>query len=266
MSKKLGSILLGVANYFSINVATIANDDVNLILIHGANFKANSWHQVQNHLTQKVNTVAIDLPGRNDNILPEKATLALAAGVTCKAMASIPGDKILVAHSQGGAVANATLTTCPNESIIKIIYVTSVVPLHGTGVFSMLEKGDKESYFTGLKYDKEDQLIKVTDVDAMAKNFAHDATQQQLNWIRSQSVNEPTALGSSKVTLDNNRFHEVDKYYVFAKNDKIISHATQQKIANSIDLKNSYTLTSGHLPMLTQSESLAAILLKISNS
>jgi hypothetical protein len=63
--------------------------------------------------------------------------------------------------------------------------------------------------------------------------------------------------------LNEKRYQDIEKYYVFAKNDQIISHATQQKIAKSIDLKGTYTLNSGHLPMLTQSKKLADILLKI---
>lgn len=266
MKKKVISACLGLLTYLSVNTLAFAASNTSLIFIHGANFKANSWDQVQVHLDNKINMVAIDLPGRNDHISPSKATLALAAGMTCKAMAEISGDKILVAHSQGGAVANATLATCPNEAIVKIVYVTSVVPLNDTAVFSMLNKTDKNSYFTGLQYDKEEQLIKIVDVDAMAKNFAHDANQQQLNWIKNQSVDEPSALGSSKVILNEKRFQEIDKYYIFAENDHIISHTTQKKIAKSIELKKSYTLKSGHLPMLTQSKALAALLLKITNS
>jgi len=263
MKNILTGFYLGLATSISLSAPVLAENNASLILIHGANFKANSWEQVQSHLANQVNTVAQDLPGRNDHILPSKANLALAAGVVCKSMSEISGDKILVAHSQGGAVANAVLSTCPKESIRKIVYVTSVAPLNGTKVFSMLAETDKQSYFTGLTYDKETQLIKITDASVMAKNFASDANKEQLAWVKNESIDEPSALGASISMLNEKRYKEIDKYYVFAENDQIISYATQRKIAQGIDLKGSYMLSSGHLPMLTQSKPLADILMKI---
>ena len=265
MKKQLTAFCLGLAVVLSYSTPTLAGTNTSLIFIHGANFKANSWKKVQHHLANKVHSIAIDLPGRNDHILPAKADLALAAGILCKAMAEVSGKKILVAHSQGGAVANAALATCPGEAVDKIVYVTSVSPLLDTNVFSLLAEADKNSYFTGLTYDKKAKLIKITDADAMAKNFAHDANSQQLDWIKKESVDEPSALGGSKAMFNEKRYQAIDKYYVFAKNDKIISYATQQKIAQGINLKGSYTLSSGHLPMLTQSKALADTLLKITN-
>jgi hypothetical protein len=51
---------------------------------------------------------------------------------------------------------------------------------------------------------------------------------------------------------------------VFAKRDQIISLESQQKIANDLDLKASFEIDSGHLPMLTNSQELTNVLIKIS--
>jgi len=82
--------------------------------------------------------------------------------------------------------------------------------------------------------------------------------------LNKYSVAESAPVGGSKVTLNEKRFQEIDKYYVFAKNDRIISLASQQSIAQSINLKSSFQLNSGHLPMLTHSQALADVLMSFS--
>jgi len=112
-------------------------------------------------------------------------------------------------------------------------------------------------------FDERAQLLNISDAEKFADNFAQDATTEQRNWLKAHAVSEPAPAGGSKVTLDTDRFQQLDKYYVFAKKDRIISLPSQQRIADSLNLKATFRLDSGHLPMLTQTDALATILLNV---
>lgn len=261
---RLKSLCCAAALTLGASAAVQADDTKTMVLVHGAHFTAAAWQPLQQLMGSAVNTVAVDLPGRNDNITPARVSLELSAGMLCKSLGAIAGQKTLVAHSQGGAIVNAALELCPAEAIEKIVYVTAVAPLQGAGVFSLLSKADEASYFQGVSFNEQAQRLDIANPERFADSFAQDATPQQRNWLNALAVMEPAMVGGSVISLDPARFAKIDKYYVFADHDRIISLESQRRIADSLDLAASYHINSGHLPMLTQSRALADVLLTIS--
>lgn len=253
----------GAVAVLAMSTVAEAAAEPTLVLVHGAHFAADAWQPLQNALGDRVKSVAVDLPGRNDNILPASVSLEMSAGMLCKSLGAVEGEKVLVAHSQGGAMVNAALGLCPDESISKLVYVSAVAPLNDTKVFSLLSKEDDQNYFEGVVFDEAAELLKIADPDKFADNFAQDATAEQRRWLKTHAVNEPAPAGGSKMKLDSDRFQQLDKYYVFAERDRIISLPSQQRIAESLKLKATFRLDSGHLPMLTQTDALADILLQV---
>ncbi|GAA3921380.1 alpha/beta hydrolase [Litoribacillus peritrichatus] len=237
-----------------------------LVFVHGAHFTASSWQQVQTELKDTYPSVAVNLPGRNDKIIPNQVSMELSAGSLCQSLGQISGDKVLVAHSQGGAIVNAALNICPKENIEKIVYVTSVAPLDGEDVFAKLSKADEEHYFQGIRFNEQMELLEISDSEKFANNFAQDASGEQRKWLINSAVAEPAPVGGSKIKLNQQRFDDIEKHYVFAKRDQIISIESQNKIADSLKLKSTFTINSGHLPMLTQSKELANILVQVSSN
>lgn len=234
-----------------------------VVLVHGAHFTAASWGLLQKQLKNDFSSHAVELPGRNDRLKPSVVSLDISAASLCQFLRKIPGDKMLVAHSQGGAVVNASLELCPGEKVTDIVYVTAVAPLQKTKVFSMLSEKDDKYYYSGVTYNESADLLEITDFDNFVNGFAQDATVSEQKLLSNLAVNEPGPVGASKVKLNESRFNQINKYYVFAKEDRIISYTSQQKIAATLDLKGSYEIDSGHLPMLTKPEHLADILLDI---
>lgn len=241
-----------------------AAETSSIVFVHGAHFNADAWQLVQTQLKDQVKSYAVNLPGRNDRILPEKVTMELSAASLCSFMASIPEEKMVVAHSQGGAIVNASLSLCPDEAVSKVVYLTAVAPLNDEGVFTKLNKADETHYFSGVQFNEQKQLMEISNPKNFANSFAQDATPEQQAWLKKHAVAEPAPIGEGKITLNQTRFDSLEKYYVFAKRDQIISLESQQKIANDLDLKASFEIDSGHLPMLTNSQELTNVLIKIS--
>jgi len=246
-----------------ISVNVQAQTSEHLLLVHGANFTADAWNGVRDQLKGKLNTVAVNLPGRQDNFVPSKVSLEISAAKLCSELALLEGDKTVAAHSQAGAVVNAALALCPDPSLTKIVYVTAVSPFNGESAFDLLSKQDESNYFSGISYNKDIGLLEISDSEGFANSFAPKANDSQRNWLKNHAVAEPSALGGHKMLLDEAQFKTIKKYYVFAEQDKVISLASQKKIADRLDLTASYTLDSGHLPMLTHATELAALLQKI---
>ena len=262
---KLGAISCLFASA-TISTVVQAQEKPTLVFVHGAHFTASAWQPVQQALKNEYPSVAVDLPGRNDKITPNQVSMELSAGSLCQSLGHISGDKILVAHSQGGAIVNAALSVCPKEDIEKIIYVTSVAPLDGEDVFAKLSKADEAHYFQGVHFNEQMELLEISDSEKFANTFAQDASNEERKWLIKSAVAEPAPVGGSKVKLNQQRFKDIEKHYVFANHDQIISIESQNKIADSLKLKSTFTINSGHLPMLTHSKELAKVLVQASSN
>jgi len=263
MNFKAKKNLARLALCFAVASGSSANTNTAIIFVHGAHFNANAWQLVQTKLNNQIPSYAVNLPGRNDNILAKKISLELSAASLCSFLATIPNEKMIVAHSQGGAVVNASLSICPEETVRKVVYLSAVAPLNGDGVFSKLNKTDETHYFSGVHYNEQEQLMEISNPTNFANSFAQDATPEQKTWLLANAFSEPAFIGEGKVALNRQRFDSIEKYYIFAKQDQIISLESQQNIANDLNLKGSFEINSGHLPMLTNSQELTNLLVKI---
>jgi pimeloyl-ACP methyl ester carboxylesterase len=256
MTKLAGALTLSIG----LSSAAMAQTSPTLVFVHGAHFSGNAWAKVQQNLNSKVSNIAIDLPGRNDNINPKRVSLEISAASLCSTLNKVEGEKVIIAHSQGGAVVNASLGLCPSEKISKLIYITSVAPLTGEAAFDSLSQEDGESYFKGITYDEVHSLLNISDKAEFAATFAQDANNKQLKWLNKHSISEPSVLADTKLTLNTEQYNKLEKYYIFAKKDKIISLNTQEHIASKLALTKSFEIDSGHLPMLTHADELAFII------
>ncbi|MES2769671.1 MAG: alpha/beta hydrolase [Bdellovibrionota bacterium] len=225
-----------------------------IVLIHGAHMDGSSWSQVKAILENNgQEVVAPTMPGRDNN---KNVDLNTYAQVACD---QAPDNSIIVGHSQGGAIANQMVGICP-EKIVKIIYVTAVVPLSGERPFDLMEKRDEKAYAKTVvfKKDRAEPKNKRAFLRAMAQDFDHKTTKSPVIY------SEPTKVAGTLVKFEAEDFDVIPKAYVFAEADLIITLATQKKYTNRTEFQETYTIVSGHLPMVTKPAALADVLLKSS--
>ena len=258
MIKRLGFAALFIVG----NVSTISNVSAgeHLLLVHGAHFAADSWSQLTPHISASTTVHAINLPARDDSINAEKIGLSDYAQSLCQDLSHIKGDIHIAAHSQGGAVAHRALSLCPDIAVNTIIYVTSVAPINGQTAFELLNKTDFDNYMASMTFDETNHRMMITDKTAFAQHFAQDANAKQSKILVETALSEPAHIGDEIMVLQPERLASVKQYYVFANHDKIISLASQMKVAAQIDLEGVYALDAGHSPMLTKPKALARIL------
>lgn len=225
-----------------------------IVLVHGAHLDGASWNSVKQILemnNQKV--IAPTMPGRDNN---KNVDLNTYAQSVCDLA---PDNSIIVGHSQGGAIANQMIGICP-EKITKIIYVTAVVPLNGERPFDLMEKRDEKAYSKTVvfKKDRVEPKNKRAFLRAMAQDFDSKTTKAPI--VHS----EPAKVASTVIKFESEDFDAIPKAYIFAETDLIITPATQKKYTDRTEFQETYSVVSGHLPMVTKPAALADLILKSS--
>ncbi len=88
--------------------------------------------------------------------------------------------------------------------------------------------------------------------------FASDGPQQVQDAVSGAVVDEPLAPLATPVTLTADRFGKVDKVAIRTLRDQVISTGYQADMMKATAIRLSLTIDTGHVPFLTQPDSLAA--------
>lgn len=228
-----------------------AQEEKTVVFIHGAHLRGAAWGSVATELKNaQIQSHILDLPGRDNSVSPDTITLSHAAAALCERTNTLAQPQVWVMHSQGGAVAHEALATCNQVEVSNLIYISAVAPFEGAKPFALLNKSDEDNYFRGVTY--QDGWMKITDQAQYVASFTNTQSKTLQAQVWSQSVDEPAVTGEGKVYLNKAKLDAIPKAYVFAQEDRIISYETQQKIAQSIGATQTYSIASGHLPMITQ--------------
>ena len=248
------------------NKATIATSSPStpaptLVFVHGAHSTASVWNEVTEQLTQDgFSTHAINLPGRSATENPNEITLDKSSQALCESIKTIDAEITFVAHSQGGAVVNHSLSICPTKQITSIIYLTAVAPLDGDTPYSLLSKADETHYLKGIEYDEKTGWMSITDRKAFASVFTNSQSQPILEKLAALGVNEPAVIGEGVIHFDSAHYASINKAYIYTEFDKIISLISQQTIASKIKPNQEVTLKTGHMPMISAPQKLVDVI------
>jgi len=230
-----------------------------LVFVHGAHLTSNAWSFVATLLEKDgYNTIAVNLPGREQSINPNSITLDVSSQALCDAIKNINAPITFIAHSQGGAVVNNALSICPIKNINNIIYVAAVAPTNGDKPFFLLNSSDEENYFKGVSFDEKSGWMVISDKGSFVSVFTNSTSNKITSLISSQAVNEPAIIGDGVVSYETEYFSKINKFYIYTKQDKIISLNSQKAITGKIDLKDSAIIDTGHLPMISSPLKLAS--------
>ncbi len=222
----------------------------NLVLIQGVHLDGQSWNEVKNRLNPEEFTVTItDRAGRDDN---NPASVRNIAERSC---ALFQEPSTIVAHSYGGAIANAMVGTCPMK-IRGIIYISALVPLHGEKPFDLMNKTDNAAYSKIVTFGKYKIIPKAnvffTGADPM---IPATATLPNLyaEWL---------SLGGEAITHDPKVYSSIPRAYIYTEKDPVVSLTTQFQYTSRSGIKNYDGIQTGHFPMISNPEKLTQLIVK----
>jgi pimeloyl-ACP methyl ester carboxylesterase len=235
-------------------------------LVHGALLTHQSWHAVQESLSQAgYSSTAFNVPGRSeDSTDPAQITLTLAAKRACEAARSLPQDLIWVGHSQGGAIITQSLQFCP-ERIAALVYVAAVVPLPHESPFQELTQEEDWNFSQCATYDPIKKVFVFNPKGPIHEMFMSDLTKDQARKALSYFVSEPSEIGAGVLEYPLDSLLTKPKFYLETLQDKIIFPKTQKKYQAKTHFQKVYQLNASHSPFLSQPKVLGSILTSIAD-
>jgi pimeloyl-ACP methyl ester carboxylesterase len=226
------------------------------VLLHGACLGGWLWERVAPRLDSPA--LALDLPGRGDSPAdPKTLTLDRAVdAVTAQIRAWGPSRVTLVGHSMGGIFALAVGARIP-ELVERLVFVAAVVPPDGKPMLSVMPPSQRMLLPLLMRFRP--QSLKPP-AGAVRKALCNDLDDETTAWVQERVVAEMPACYRDPVRWDALPA-TLPRCYVKLLDDRSgISVTRQDQMAANLGTAAVTEIDSGHLPMLSQPDQLAAVL------
>ncbi|GHE03104.1 alpha/beta hydrolase [Defluviimonas sp. 20V17] len=227
-----------------------------IILIHGAWGSAQTWDFVVPLLKAKGHDVtAVTLPGHGaDSRDPGEVGMDDYIAHVSEIVADGP-PALLVGHSMGGMVISGTAEQVPG-SIRKLVYVAALLPRSGESLLDLIKGQDTMGLVEAVRQGRIPMTTEL-DPETAAPILYPEATDEQR--ACATYVAEPNRAQTDPVTLGE-KFASRPRAYVFTARDKVVTYPLQKAMVAHTPCAETFTLDCGHVPQLTRSKELAAIL------
>jgi pimeloyl-ACP methyl ester carboxylesterase len=215
----------------------MSNQDVTVVLAHGAWADGSSWARVIEGLRQNgVRAVAAPLPLTTfeDDVTALDRTIARAGGPV-----------VLVGHAYAGAVVGASRS----DKVKALVYVAALAPNEGEAVADVFYRAEPHPLAPKLAPD-DDSLIWLPE-DAFATAFAqHASAEDQALFAAAQRPISPACI---TVPVGRPRWKDLPSWYLVAEEDRMIVAETQRFMAGRMGAKTS-SHPVDHSPMAARPE------------
>jgi pimeloyl-ACP methyl ester carboxylesterase len=215
----------------------MSNQDVTVVLAHGAWADGSSWARVIEGLRQNgVRAVAAPLPLTTfeDDVTALDRTIARAGGPV-----------VLVGHAYAGAVVGASRS----DKVKALVYVAALAPDEGEAVADVFYRTDPHPQAPKLGPD-DNGLIWLPE-DAFATAFAqHASAEDQALFAATQRPLSPACI---TVPVGRPRWKDLPTWYLVAEEDRMIVAETQRFMAERMGARTT-SHPVDHSPMAARPE------------
>lgn len=207
--------------------------------------------------------IAINLPGMGKDKTPiEKVKMADTVQQLCKLIDSIEGKVILVGHSKNGIMISQAAEYRP-QKIEKLIYLAAY----------LIPNGKTQREYS--VQDTEGWLKPYVDVDAALnastlrpdiykEGLYHDCEDAITELAKLLLSHEPVESGTTPLSLTEENYGSVPRYYIECTEDRAVTPFIQQKMYSETPCKKVFRMATSHSPFFSQPRELVDILLEIS--
>ena len=234
----------------------------NYILVHGAWGGAWEFADVVNLLSADGSKVtALDLPGHGENKQPLAAvTMASYVKTVVDAVKAQDEKVILVGHSLAGAVISQVAEEIP-EKIDRLIFVAAVLPADGETPLGLMQSDEKGQLLPNVIFSEDQSYGEVTEetVRTVLLNDINDPSHLD-RLVPHFLFKQSTEPFMAQAKLSEGKFGSVHKVYIRAGVDKVLTPALQDKMLESWNVDQVFTLESGHFPLNSIPEELVNVI------
>ena len=217
----------------------------NIVLVHGAFADGSSWERIIPILHGKgYSVIAVQNP---------LTSLDDDVAATRRAIASMDGPVLLVAHSYGGMVA----TEAGNDPKVSgLVYICALVPDEGQSANDVVKAFPPQPGFA--EFRQEGGFLTLS-YKGVHEDFAQDLPFQVRNTI--YSVQVPWGVSATDRKVPVVAWKSRQSWFIIGKQDRLISPALERAEAKMIGART-LELNSSHVPMISRPEEVAAFIVK----
>jgi pimeloyl-ACP methyl ester carboxylesterase len=219
--------------------------DTTIVLVHGAFADGSSWSKVIPLLQAKgYKVVAVQNP---------LSSLADDVAATRRVVDAQTGNVVLVGHSWGGTVITEAGTS---DKIKALVYVAAFAPSEGEASGNLGKDYAVPPGIATLQADAGGYLW--LPADSVASNFAQDVPRASAALIAAtQGPIAAKAFGEATTVA---AWKTKPSYYIVASKDRMIAPELEQAFAKKINAVTT-TLPTSHVPMVSQPDKVAAVII-----
>ncbi len=249
----IAAVLL--VNCFSLTAQADDNkraDSDNFTLIHSAWLGGWQWGYVGAELNKGGYTYdAPDLPGHGADKTPAKdISLDSYVNTITEILDQKESKSILVGHSFGGVVASQVAQARPDK-VKAIVYLCAFLLPDNTSFMDATQGVTTSEVLNNLVFSEDGTAVGIAD-SAMHGAVAADVPADTFNGVKPNLVLEPTQPLAAKLSLTEQGYGSIPKYYVECTNDKAIPIDIQRAMQSTQTIENTYSIDSSHAVVFSQ--------------
>jgi pimeloyl-ACP methyl ester carboxylesterase len=235
----------------------------NFVMVHSAFLGGWAWGSVASLLEKQGHKViALDLPGHGkDKTSPSEVTLGAYVKAVTDVLDVQRDPVILVGHSLGGIVISQAAENRPDK-VRSLVYLCAFL-LPSGGSFMKATEGVKGSMVLDNLVMAEDKTYVTVKEEVMHQAFAHDVPEDAFARAKPMLVPEPTAPLGTPLSITQERWGRIPRYYVECLADNAIPPAVQKAMYTSIPVQKVFSMVTSHAPNLSAPQKLAEHLLAV---
>ncbi|MGH9027719.1 MAG: alpha/beta fold hydrolase [Acidimicrobiia bacterium] len=230
--------------------------DHGFVLIHGACLGGWVWERLVPRLGEPA--LAVDLPGRGSQPAnPDHLTLDAAVADLAERLRDwSPSRVTLVGHSMGGIFALAVAAQMP-ERVAGLVFLSAAVPPDGKSLLSVMPAFQR--VLLPILMRARPESLRPPE-RAVRRALCNDLDDETTAWVQARVVAEVPAYYRDPVRWGSLPF-EVPRRYVKLLDDKSgFDVKRQERMIANLGTADVREIDSGHLPMLSRPDELAAVL------
>lgn len=229
------------------------------ILVHGAWHSGWCWHKVTSILQEQGHSVIVpDLPSHGSNDFPpQETTLQIYARSIEEIIRAQPEPPIVVGHSMGGIVISQAIENA-SDHVKAAVFVTAFLPKNGESLstYAMQDENSLIPHSISVDENGVSTFIPSAAQEALYTNTPETDVAGAIEHLGPQN----TAFLDQPLSLSEQNFGTVTKYYVRCTKDRAISIKIQDLMCQNWPLKDIKTLETDHSPFLSKPVELVELL------
>jgi pimeloyl-ACP methyl ester carboxylesterase len=233
------------------------------VMVHSAWLGGWAWGPVASLLQKQGHQViALDLPGHGkDKTPPSEVTLDLYVKTVTDVLDTQRQPVILVGHSLGGIIISQAAENRPDK-VKSLVYLCAFL-LPSGGSFMKATEGVKGSMVLDNLVMSKDKTYATIKEDVMHEAFAHDVPDDAFAQARLMIVPEPTAPLGTPISITEEKWGRIPRYYVECLADKAIPPAVQKAMYTAIPVQKVFSMNTSHAPNFSAPQELVQHLLAV---